>query len=187
MTAQEVSQWNFENVAPDPRDDTFAYWLGVLNDPVSETARHVRKICQALSYHFDVEDQADNAGQLSRYQDLMPVSFRPIAPVTLTKRWSPFPLAVAVMGDPDYSDCEKRRVVATFSPREELHLPGPGSPDQAHFGGLLQACNERALVNHRWILLAGAVGWSYDRDGTLGGCEELDASDGLRSLMAHFG
>lgn len=160
---------------------TFAYWLGVLSDPTNKFARDADEACAAMSYQYDVEEQATELDSLRGYREIIPSIFQPVAPVTLALRWSPFPAAFAALGQPVYADrADFANTLAVFRPVEAPAFPAT-TPDEHHFHFLLTHTCERAIRAKRWVLLAGSPGWSYTSDNFI-----ADNPD-LQQLMADFG
>src|SRR5262245_29118893 len=58
----------------------------------------------AMSYRYDLECQAERLGAVS--PGSVPRGFQPVAPVQLTKAWSPLPTAVEMLGEPDQLSLE---------------------------------------------------------------------------------
>lgn len=160
---------------------TFAYWLGALADPTSEFARDAEDSCAAMSCQYDIEEQAFVIDDLRSRPELIPKIFRPVAPVTLALRWSPFPAAIAALGAPVHIDRGAfSRILAIFRPVDSPALSA-ATPDERHFGFLLRHACERAFRAKSWILLTGAPGWAYES-------EDLITGDRHRQkLMADFG
>jgi hypothetical protein len=135
---------------------TFAYCLGLFSNLKSRIAIDANEACAAMSHQYDVEEQ----GNLAGYPEYVPSIFRPLAPVTLAKEWTPFPMAITLLGSPVHAsaaDYGKRLFV--FEPRS-LALTGcePGL-DAAHFGFLLSEAIRHA--KGRYIMMCGSPGWSY--------------------------
>ena len=160
---------------------TFAYWLGVLSDPSAKFAREADEACAAMSYQYDVEEQATELDSLRGYREIIPSIFHPVAPVSLALRWSPFPAAFAALGPPVHTDRgDFGKALAVFRPVETPTFPAT-TPDELHFQLLLRHACERAIRSKRWVLLAGSPGWSYTSEDFI--AEQPD----LQQLMADFG
>lgn len=120
-----------------------------------------------MSYHFDVEEQAYTPKMLNSRPDLIPKYLTPIAPVTLAQRWSPFPLAASILGEPEHHDatepCYGQAAFAVWTPR---YLGADRIPtatiDEAHFVFLFRLAASAALASKSKILLVGSPGWSYE-------------------------
>ena len=161
---------------------TFAYWLGVLSDPTAEIAQNADDALSAMSFQFDIEEQAHDLSGLCGFRDgVIPTIFHPIAPVTLALRWSPFPAAFSALGEPVALNRGRfAKTLAVFKPVESPLFPAK-SADERHFLFLLRRTCERAFRSKRWVLLAGSPGWSYtDKD-------FITEKPDLQKLMAAFG
>ena len=174
--------YNSLNEAHGSKDwcDTFAYWLLVLNDPQSVYAHVAEKACAAMSFQFDVEDQAQNMEMLVGDAELIPSVFIPIAPVTLALQWSPFPAAIEALGAPLQLDVKAGKVLATFNALLQPEVVGTGS-DECHFAFLLHHVCRRALESGSLVLLAGSPGWDYNSE------DFIDEQPDLQNLMREFG
>lgn len=160
---------------------TFAYWVGVLSDPSTKFAREADEACPAMSYQYDVEEQAQEIDSLRGYRDVIPSVFHPVAPVTLALRWSPFPAAFTALGEPVHTNRGTfAKTLAVFRPVESPSFPVT-TADERHFQFLLSRACERAIRTKRWVLLAGSPGWSYTSKDYI-----ADDPD-LQQLMADFG
>ncbi len=161
--------------------NTFAYWLGVLSDPSSKFAREADETCSAMACQYDVEEQAQEIDSLRSYRDVIPSIFRPIAPVTLSLDWSPFPAAFAALGQPVHLNRGGAgRALAIFRPVESPTIPS-ATADERHFLFLLRHACDRAIQTKTWVLLAGSPGWSYTSEDYIAGDPDL------QQLMADFG
>jgi len=60
-------------------------------------------ISRAMSYQYDIEDQADLTGVVMTEGLDWREQYVPVAPVQLTRAWSPLPLAVEPLGPPDWT------------------------------------------------------------------------------------
>jgi hypothetical protein len=161
---------------------TFAYWLGVLSDPESNTARNGDHVGSIMSCQYDVEEQAFKLDDLRGNDKFIPSIFQPVAPVTLALRWSPFPTAFAALGEPIHVHQGKvAKTVALFRPVERPSFAAAKCDDERHFQFLLDHASERAMRTKRWVMLAGAPGWSYESEDFI-----ADNPD-IQKLMADFG
>ncbi len=136
---------------------TLAYWIGVLTDIRSKIATNAEEACAAMSHQYNVEEQDNLCG----YPEYVPDIFRPIAPVTLALKWSPFPLALDIMGEPLTFDSGGygARLFA-FQPTSKKNVSPFGSADTRHFIFLLESAIRRARLDD-YVLLCGSPGWSY--------------------------
>lgn len=160
--------------------DTFAYWLLVLKDPQNVYAQDAEEACAAMSFQFDVEDQALDTEMLIGDAALTPSVFTPIAPVTLALQWSPFPLTIKILGTPLHLDAKAGKVLAFFNPLAQSKAAGSNT-DERHFAFLLQHVCRRAIELDSLVLLVGSPGWDYESEGL------IDEQPGLQNLMREFG
>lgn len=157
--------------------DTFTYWLAVLSDPHAKLARDAEEACAAMSYQYDAEEQVSDVPHLRRST---PAVLRPVAPVTLAWRWSPFPAACSALGEPIHSAIARSgKVVTVFRPVAAPSFSS-SSADERHFLFLLRHCCERACGAKQWAFLCGSPGWSYKHD-------FLPEFPRVRRVMARFG
>ena len=96
--------------------------------------------------------------------------FTPVAPVQLTRAWSPLPYAADLLGPPDWvsvepagmhtraAACAWRYPVDT----EALTTARGDPPDHDRFRRLLLVTLMRAREINRGVLIAAKPGWSYD-------------------------
>ena len=160
--------------------DTFAYWVLTLQNPENPFAREATEACAVMSFQYDVEDQAQDKEMLIGDHNLTPAVFTPIAPVTLALRWSPFPAAIATLGQPTHIDINKGNALAIFAPSAKARGLGLTS-DQKHFDFLLEHARNRAIQTNALVLLVGSPGWAYNSEDFLQGGPEI------RKLMNDFG
>ncbi|MCI1188924.1 hypothetical protein MON38_15990 [Hymenobacter sp. DH14] len=160
--------------------NTFAYWLLVLKDPRNVYAREAKEACAAMSFQFDVEDQARDIEMLISDAELIPSVFIPIAPVTLALQWSPFPAAIKALGPQRHLDTKAGKVLAVFNPSAQPKLVGL-SPDEQHFAFLIRHVCKRAIELNSLVLLVGSPGWDYESE------DSIDGQPDLQNLMREFG
>tara|TARA_B100001971_G_C18002008_1_gene437825 strand:+ start:60 stop:662 length:603 start_codon:yes stop_codon:yes gene_type:complete len=154
---------------------TIAYWIGVLTNTCSKISTDAEEACAVMSHQYDVEEQ-DNFCSFPEY---IPTIFRPVAPVTLTLKWSPFPLALDVMGEPVTADAAKYgNRLFVFRPEKKKRIDPFGSADIRHFLFLLESAIQSTGPNEH-ILLCGSPGWSYTEPDHIYGS--------TRRLMKDFG
>lgn len=135
---------------------TFAYWVGILTDIDSRIATDADEACAAMSHQYDVEEQ----GNLCGFPEYVPAVFRPIAPVTLAKEWSPLPLALQLLGEPvRISSAEYGKRSLIFRPSLPLASAESGA-DIAHFLFLLKHV-VKSSTDGDHIMVCGCPGWSY--------------------------
>jgi hypothetical protein len=140
--------------------DSFAYWLCCLHkEPKDFSAGNLKS---AMSYHFDVEEQAYTPKMLNSRPELIPKCLTPIAPVTLAPQWSPFPMAVSILGKPEQHGSDSGSAFAVWTPR---YLGGDEvatkTTDEAHFLFLIRLATSAARASKCRVLLVGSPGWCY--------------------------
>jgi hypothetical protein len=159
---------SFDALVP-PGDEwsCLAYWVGPC-DVEALRGGDAIGITQAMSYQYDVEDQADRTGAVLADADWRE-DFTPVAPVQLTQRWSPLPYAVDVLGPPDWVSIEPggmgTRAAAcawTSTGARAVQTPLPQAPDHERFRQLLIVALMRARDINKGVLIAAKPGWSYD-------------------------
>lgn len=147
---------------------SLAYWVGNLDTsaPLSQLdAGHLRDL---MSFQYEIEDQYF----WHEYPEIDPIVgplFKPVAPVTLTRRWCPMDSAEKWLGDPLWLSLEgesalTRAVAAVWEKvdTERIHESVPSSEDEAHFRFLLLLTAERAYEAGHNILLVCCPGWSFE-------------------------
>lgn len=161
----------FVELYPDVDDGppmSFAYWLCRLHKQPKPSVISADGLQSAMSYHFDVEEQAYAPEMLNSSPDLIPEFLSPIAPVTVASQWSPFPMAVSFLGKPEQHGIGDQRfsgraAFAVWTPR---YLGADDLPqmtaDEAHFVFLLRLATSAAKSDQCRVLLVGSPGWSYD-------------------------
>jgi hypothetical protein len=179
-----------------PEVDTLAYWIGSLSAEPWPPAFGATGLHAALSLQYERESQAGESGPL--FADLAEWrrTFRPLAPVQLTRGWSPLPLAVEILGPADWQDVEgpspaglpRAAAVAWKPPALEdaiaaTEAPDPATPDITRFHRLLTAAAVRALVKQRGLLIVACPGWSYDHDGGPFDAEAVGLMERARFLV----
>jgi hypothetical protein len=147
---------------------TLAYWLGPCDTSVLHGA-DVVGIAGAMAFQYDVEEQADRTGAVIPDGVDWREDFAPVAPVQLTRAWSPLPLAVELLGPADWTSIEpdvmglSAAACAWKSPRFRQPAPVPTKPtDQSRFHRLLALAVMRAKDAGRGVLVVAKPGWSYD-------------------------
>lgn len=158
---------------------TFTYWLGVLRDADSALGQDALVAGSAMSFQYDVEEQG-GCDVLRVHPDFVPDPFKPVAPVTMTQRWSPFPLAAELMGAPSRFQHNDGTASAVFVAAVVPKVPRDLGRDQAHFARLLQVAASRARDAGAYVLLVGCPGWSYAHD-------PLPQLPEVQGLMRRFG
>jgi hypothetical protein len=159
--------YSFSELCPDPPtwQTSFAYWLCRLNKLPPPDVFSAENLKSAMGYHFEVEEQAHTLNMLNSPTDLIPKYLAPLAPVTLAQKWSPFPLAISMLGDPEFHGASERSrsAFAVWSPRylgkEKITTT---IRDEEHFVFLFRLAASAALEAKCRILLVGSPGWSYE-------------------------
>jgi hypothetical protein len=105
--------------------------------------------------------------------------FTPVAPVQLTRAWSPLPAAVEVLGPPDWTSVEPdalgtHAAACTWTSVDARRLSATpaNEPDRERFRRLLAVTAMRA---GRGVLIVAKPGWSYE--------SSLEPSAVTRQLM----
>jgi hypothetical protein len=160
---------------------TFAYWLGVLTDSPAYLRCRADDACAAMSYQYDLEEQAWKFDDLLNFRDIFPFDFEPVAPVTLALHWSPFPAAIAALGAPVYVDRGKYgKVLTLFRPLRPPTFRAT-TDDERHFQFLLSHGYERAIRVNGLIMLTGSPGWTYSSP------DLIANNPRLQQLLGEFG
>jgi hypothetical protein len=127
-----------------------------------------------MSYQYDIEEQAERTGRVLSLDAGWETFFSPIAPVQLTKAWSPLPAAVGLLGTPDWSSVEtgspSARAAAcawTSAGRQPQFTTAGVDRDPRRFRQLLAATMVRADDLGQGILIVVKPGWSYDHAHTM--------------------
>jgi hypothetical protein len=162
-----------------------AYWVGPC-DVAALRGVDAVELTRTMSYQYDVEDQADRTGTVIADADWRE-DFTPVAPVQLTRAWSPLPYAAGVLGPPDWVSIEPAGMhtwaaaCAWRSPADNgtLATARGHSPDHDRFHRLLIVALMRAREINRGVLVAAKPGWSYDH--------AHPANDTTRRLMESVG
>jgi hypothetical protein len=174
-----VSARTFEELCgPTETCGSLAYWLGVYRGP--STDADVRSIADSLARQYDVEEQADRYGRVFPEDTPWPRMFRPVAPIQLTRAWSPAPRAVEIIGPPgvecaadgagDAAGAGVRTFAATWPVHDgkeiaaRLRAARSTDPVEKRFLGLLAVAVPRAAEHRAQLLLAARPGWSYEHD-----------------------
>lgn len=146
--------------------DTFAYWIGVVNEPGSSALADVREVRARMNYQYESEEQATAADYVWAADANEPdyplvQAFHPVAPVTLARQWMPFPTATAALGEPVLLERYRDFVLTVYQPVSAPAFAAT-TPDERHFLQLLTAACQRALAMNHYVLLAGAPGYAYE-------------------------
>jgi hypothetical protein len=162
-----------------------AYWIGVCDVGEVRDAS-AAGIAVAMSYQHDIEEQADHTGHVLARDVDWREHFTPVAPVQLTKAWSPLPVAVEALGAPDWTSVEPdglgtHAAACAWNSADIRRLsatPASG-PDHERFRRLLAVTAMRAGSASRGVLIAAKPGWSYEH--------AHQPSAVARQLMKHAG
>ncbi len=160
---------SFAALAPDGSANTLAYWLG----PCTVTSIvdiDAAGIAHAMAYQYDIEEQAGRTGNVIAEDVDWREHFMPVAPVQLTRAWSPLPSAIRLLGSPDWISVgepdilgKRAAACAWTAPRLDGPPPAPTSPaDAGRFHRLLAWAVRHANDSDRGVLAVAKPGWSYD-------------------------
>lgn len=170
LSAADVT---FDALSPDGAHTTLAYWIGPC-DVAALAGITADGITHAMSYQYEIEQQADRTGRVLVGDADWRAHFTPVAPVQLARAWSPLPAAIDVLGPPGWAsvalDTPGTRAAAACAWRPSVaHPPAPaarsGEPDAERFRRLLAVALIRAAERDRGVLVAARPGWSYDDAG----------------------
>jgi hypothetical protein len=145
-----------------------AYWIGSCA-VVGLHGVSASGIAHAMSYQYDVEEQAKRTGVVLAQDADWRDQFTPVAPVQLAQTWSPFPAAVEVLGAPDWTSVEwevmgTQAAACAWTSVEARQPPAihASTPDHERFRRLLAVTVMRTNSANRGVLIAAKPGWSYD-------------------------
>jgi hypothetical protein len=166
-------------------ESCLAYWIGTCDVRGLEGVGAIG-ITVAMSYQYDMEEQADRTGHVLARDADWRARFAPVAPVQLTRAWSPLPAAVEALGRPDWTSVEPdglgtHAAVCAWSSVDVRRLSATplNEPDHERFRRLLAVTAMRAGNANRGVLIAAKPGWSYEK------AHELSAV--TRKLMERAG
>jgi hypothetical protein len=157
---------SFDALAAGTERSSLAYWIGPC-DVAALRGLNAIGITRAMSYQYDVEEQADRTGVVVPEDTDWRTAFTPVAPVQLARAWSPLPLAVDLLGPPDWASAERdmgaRAAACAWRPANagELGARREHSPDYDRFHRLLIVTLMRARDSNHGLLIAAKPGWSY--------------------------
>jgi hypothetical protein len=144
-----------------------AYWIGPC-DVAALRGINAIDITRAMAYQYDVEEQADRTGVVVTEDADWRAWFMPVAPVQLTRVWSPLPYAIELLGAPDWISTERDPLgtVAVAcawagARADELTATWDRRPDRERFRRLLAVALMRAHNHVRGVMIAAKPGWSY--------------------------
>jgi hypothetical protein len=146
-----------------------AYWIG----PCDVEGLHgvdAGGIARAMSYQYDIEDQSDRTGLVLAPDADWRDHFTPVAPVQLTRAWSPLPYAVEILGTPqsisvgadDVLGTQAAAYVWTAPSKARIAATAADPPDHERFRRLLIVAVTRADRANQGLLIAAKPGWSYE-------------------------
>lgn len=170
MAPGPVGSWTFEDLTAHRThpESSLAYWPCVLNKPLPRPWRSAKRLADAMSYHYDVEDQASALKMFHTQPDIIPSHLAPFAPVTITDRWSPFPLISRLAGnalDGEWHQDGPRRspsvfAIYRFSSEQPIEFEQEASADAAQCCRLLSALLKRTAAKETPILVVARPGSS---------------------------
>lgn len=145
-----------------------AYWLGTC-DVRALNGVGAAGIATAMSYQHDIEEQAHRTGHVLARDVDWRKHFTPVAPMQLTRAWSPLPAAVEALGAPDWTSIEPdglgtHAAACAWTSVEVRRLSATpvNEPDHERFRRLLAVAAMRADGTHLGVLIAAKPGWSYE-------------------------
>lgn len=144
---------------------TFAYWLCTVEREAEFPA--IGELASAMTTQCDLEEQLSESAAFDQIHALTPSPLKPLAPVTLTKQWSPFPAACEILGAPinrdSIRDQHQACAFAIWKPTWLGDLATNNfTRDESHFRYLLRLASVKADQLGRDIFVLGKIGWSYD-------------------------
>jgi hypothetical protein len=147
-----------------PSCGTVAYWLLPVQLEATSGVS-AEEWAAILSYQIDMEGQAVEEADFYS-NPMMPESIGPFSPVSMAKLWSPFPLAVDVLGEPLKAEISQQgEAVALWARRRVAVEIDERESDVSFFQTLLDRML-RLDISHDGLALIGRVGWSYDNADT---------------------
>ena len=158
----------------EPESDSWCtslgYWIGTLHKKLPPSFANADSLSMAMSLHFDIERQAWDEEHLRTSPELLFDVFKPIAPVTLTERWSPIPALIDMFENPvehgaNLTQQGMRPAFAIFNP---VYLGDsefrPTNPHERHAYFLARLAASSALDTKSRILVIAQPGWSYESE-----------------------
>lgn len=165
-----------------PAGDTLAYWIGISPSAVDHDFFRAYDWHGQMSAQLNLEEQPYDTEDLCSDPELIPTQFRPIAPVTLSHLWSPFPVACDRWGDPFYSRLDDRgRALAAWKPTEAWRPLNKPRGDVAHFETLASHAAAIAIPTSSTVVLTAEPGWDYNS------IDHVHSNKRLRRLMHDSG
>ncbi len=155
--------YSFEELSYQKTTKSFAYWLLVEKREQNKEEYDLSALSSFMSYHYGQEEQVYDEGIL---EDSFFESFHPVAPVTLTERWSSFALCNELLGNPITKARETDgQYCSAFGVWNSGYLgemdPMNLSEHPRHCVFLLRLACALAEEHSKRILLVGTPGWSY--------------------------
>jgi hypothetical protein len=165
--------YSFETLHPDREflnGRSVAYWIGALNCPLPQKYRDPAVLAAAMSFHFDVEEQAWDEQHIRTEPELLFDVFAPVAPVSLSEAWSPFPFTEAALGTPEEAGLDEtstwhRPAYAVFTVPPAWKVPPVTNAHERHFAKLL--CGAANAAGTKRLLVVAQPGWSYNSCGRM--------------------
>lgn len=150
---------------------TLAYWIGLFALQPWPPIYKAEALQAAMSYQYDIEEQAGDTGVLFSPDAEWRNSFQPLAPVQLVKEWSPLPYAMEILGTPAWSDLADSSGLRTaclawlptsLTSVRKHQLTSASSLDQQRFLQLLTVGAMRGIDRNKALLIVACPGWSYE-------------------------
>lgn len=165
-SSNQPSMYPYSYFEPRPADwvTTFAYWICLLSKPLPKETAKAEALQSVMSFHYDVEEQAYKPDMLRSNKELIPKYLRPVAPVTLTYRWTPFELGVGLLGSPIEHGADEKSAYCIWKP-EYLGHAMPEQDDSEHKRHalfLFRLAASAAIASKTKILVVGSPGWSVE-------------------------
>ncbi|MDV6034166.1 MAG: hypothetical protein F9B45_29545 [Phycisphaera sp. RhM] len=124
-------------------------------------------LSSAMRSQCDIEEQAVHKDRFDLIHQFSPGILRPVIPISLTLKWSPFPAATELFGNPTKQDFQKDDnrafACAVWSPHmlESRRLSASNSHER-HFRNLVPSLVDRIENLGRDFFMAGMIGWDYE-------------------------
>jgi hypothetical protein len=160
---------SFDALAPPGETcSCLAYWIGP-SDVQALRGVDAIGLTRAMSLQYDVEDLAERTGTVIADAPWR-ADFTAVAPVQLTRAWSPLPYAVDALGPPDWVSIEPagmhaRAAACAWRPSADTGALAAARgllPDQDRFRRLLIVALIRAREINRGVVIVAKPGWSYE-------------------------
>nr|WP_143547903.1 hypothetical protein [Rhodopirellula sp. SM50] len=149
-------------------EKTFAYWLCAIDRGVLEIPP-LTELISAMRSQCDIEEQAVHVDRFDAIHKFSPGILRTLAPVSLAIRWSPFPTAVEMFGDPIHQkfqkDDHRAFACAVWRPEKpDKPATAPINVHEQHFRALVPLLVDRVNQQRCDLFVAGMIGWEYDTE-----------------------